>query len=227
MTTAISSAEMQKTPPFDFKNFENDVYNSALIIEVWRPNGIFTCTGVAVTKSIVLTAAHCLDGDVNIVQVIKSYRYQDTNKQYFEVEKYTLHEKYDKLTSNYLFDIAKIKLKNPLPSDIQIFPISRSKIIDENVSYFRAGYGGRNNQNTKTILTPTLRNLDVRNHFIELNEDDSQSGDSGGPVFIVSPNKGKLKVYAIHSTLSYGDKGNYSFNVLLGRLRYWIYDEAF
>lgn len=198
----------------DWSNF-----NSSLLIEVTRPTGTFTCTGVAINKNTILTAAHCLEGEILKVRISNEASYNVSGK-FFEIESFELHPEYDSHESNFRSDIAKIKLKNDLPADTKFFPIIKK---DSNLSgkIMRLGFGARGTQNIRTMVTPELRNVRPHEKILELNDMYSYSGDSGGPIFM--QNNGQMYLIAIHSTLSFGPEGKHSFNPLLSSHREWIH----
>lgn len=197
----------------DWNNF-----NSSLLIEVTRPTGVFTCTGVAINKDTILTAAHCLEGEILKIRVSTESQYNNDGK-FLEVESFDLHPDYNSKKSNYRSDIAKIKLAAELPKETMIYPIIK-KEGELNGKILRLGFGARGSSNIRTLVTPELKN--VRNHekILELNDMYSYSGDSGGPIFL--QNNGQMYLIAIHSTLSFGPEGKHSFNPLLSSHREWI-----
>ena len=193
-------------------------YNSSLLIEVKRPNGVFTCTGVAVSKEIILTAAHCLDGKVDRVRVFTQDHY-DPEQDFFDIKEFKLHPLYNSQSSRYKADLAKISLNKPLPPDIEIHSIYKGRKISGNI--LRFGFGARDKQNVRTVATPMLRNLNIEEEVIELNDEFSKSGDSGGPIFMQKGDD--ISLLAIHSTFSFGPEGNYSLNPLLAAYIPWIF----
>ncbi len=198
----------------DWNNF-----NSSLLIEVTRPTGIFTCTGVAVNKNTVLTAAHCLEGEILKVRISTEAVY-DKKGKFFEVDSFDLHPEYNSQESNYRSDLAKIKLKSELPVDTKFYPIIKkdSKLTG---TLMRLGFGARGTKNVRTLVNPEFKNIREIEKVLELNDMYSYSGDSGGPVFL--QNQGQMYLVAIHSTLSFGPEGKYSFNPLLSSHREWIH----
>lgn len=198
----------------DWNNF-----NSSLLIEVTKSDGVFTSTGVAINPTTILTAAHSLEGDVLKVRISNQPTY---NKDgfFWEVESFELHPDYDVEKSNYRCDIAKIKIKGELPSDTKFFPIIKNN-KKLNGKVLRLGFGARGSQNTRTLVNPSFKNLRLHEDVLELNDMYSYSGDSGGPVFI--QDRGEMYLVAIHSTFSFGPEGKYSFNPLLATHRAWIH----
>lgn len=197
----------------DWNNF-----NSSLLIEVTRATGVFTCTGVAIDKSTILTAAHCLEGEILKVRISTEATYNKHGK-FLEVASFDLHPNYDPKVSNYRYDIAKIKTQGELPNGTMIYPIIK-KDQKLNGKILRLGFGSRGQHNTRTLITPEFRKLRSQEKVLELNDIFSYSGDSGGPIFL--QNAGQMYLIAIHSTLSFGPEGKHSFNPLLSSHREWI-----
>jgi hypothetical protein len=83
------------------------------------------------------------------------------------------------------------------------------------------GYGKRNGDNIRTMVTPLLKRFDYSRNVLELYDEFSQSGDSGGPIFISIGEQ--LYLMGIHSTLSYGPQGTFSLNPVLEKNLTWIF----
>jgi V8-like Glu-specific endopeptidase len=197
----------------DWSNF-----NSTLLIEVTRPEGTFTCTGVAIKNDVVLTAAHCLEGSILKIRVFNQPTY-NPNAKAWTVQNFEIHPDYNKENSNFKSDIARIKLNEELPADTVIYPILKKK-NDLHGKILRLGYGARSQSNIRTLITPEFKSLRNQESVLELNDMYSFSGDSGGPIFI--QRDGQMYLVAIHSTLSHGPEGKFSFNPLLSTQREWI-----
>lgn len=204
----------QISPDIDWSNF-----NSTVVIEVTRPEGIFTSSGVAINRNTILTAAHSLEGTVLKVRVSPAGTY-NRNGKFILGESYEIHPEYNSAESNYNCDLAKITLASPLPEETNYYSVMKN---DRNISgnFVRIGYGARNEVNTRTMITPVFKNVSEPTKTLELHDMYSFSGDSGGPIFLQQ--KGQLYLVAIHSTLSYGPEGKYSFNPMLAAHRNWIY----
>jgi hypothetical protein len=197
----------------DWENF-----NSSLLIEVTRPNGVFTCTGVAVASHTLVTAAHCLEGEIKGVRVFTQAAY-DPKQKSLAIKEYTLHPTYNSKKSRFQADLAKITLQEKLPEFIKLCPIHKTTKIFGKL--YRFGFGERNKKNLRTVITPTLRRLDSAEGILELNDEYSRSGDSGGPIFL--RNGSEITLLAVHSTFSHGPEGNYSLNPLLSTYIPWIF----
>jgi secreted trypsin-like serine protease len=192
-------------------------FNSSLLIEVSRPNGVFTCTGVAITPQIILTAAHCLEGKILKVRVF-TQSYYDPNLDALKIKSFKLHPDYRPKRSRYDADLAKIFLEDKLPDSIFIPPLFTERIIRGDL--YRFGFGERKKKNLRTAVKPTLKEINYDERLIELNDRFSFSGDSGGPIYL--KRDGQLYLLAIHSTLSFGPEGKYSYNPLVGPYQKWI-----
>ncbi len=197
---------------------EWEQFNSSLLIEVTRDKGVFTCTGVAVSKELIITAAHCLEGNVKKVRIFTGRDYNPKANS-LEVKDFKVHPDYDPKKSAYRNDIARITLKEPLPAFVNLCPIFDKTIIEGDI--YRFGFGARDKKNIRTVITPKLRKVNLQEYVVELNDKFSRSGDSGGPVFLKKENQ--LFILAVHSTFSHGPEGDYSFNPLLGSYLSWIY----
>lgn len=209
-TTTLTHASTN----IDWSNF-----NSTVVIEVTRPEGVFTSTGVAINKDTILTAAHCLDGEILRVRVSPTSTYNPRGK-FIGIKTYELHPEYEPEESNYKNDLAKIRLSSPLPEGTNYYAVMKND-RDLSGNFVRIGYGARGEKNIRTLVTPIFKNVLEPQRVLELHDMYSYSGDSGGPVFLQQ--KGQVYLVAIHSTLSYGPEGKYSFNPLLTGHRSWIY----
>ena len=194
-------------------------FNSSLLIEVTRPHGVFTCTGVAVSPEIIVTAAHCLEGAVKSVRIFTQEKY-DPRQAALKIRNFSLHPNYHPELSRYQSDVAKIKLAEKLPSFIRIYPIMKGKNISGEI--YRFGFGARNDKNIRTVITPTLKYVNLKENVLELNDEFSRSGDSGGPIFL--KNGDEISLLAIHSTYSFGPLGNSSLNPILEGFTSWIFN---
>lgn len=193
-------------------------FNSSLVIEVTRPEGKFTCSGVAIKKDVVLTAAHCLEGKILKIKVFNSASY-NPNAKSWQAKTYEIHPEYNKEKSNFKADLARIKLASELPESTMIYPIIKNENNFKG-KLLRVGYGARTESNIRTLITPQFKAIQPESNVLELDDMYSYSGDSGGPIFI--QRDGQIYLVAIHSTLSYGPQGKFSYNPLVSSQKEWI-----
>ena len=197
----------------DWSNF-----NATLVLEVTRPEGVFTSTAVAISPDTIVTAAHSLDGKVLKVRVSQDAEYTSKGK-FIQVESFEIHPDYNPKVSNFQNDIAKIKLKKPLPANTMIYPLIKGPFsVDGN--FIRLGYGTREGKNIRTLITPSFRGMKNFQNTLELDDTFSFSGDSGGPVYLMR--NGQMYLVAIHSTYSFGPEGKFSYNPMLSTHRNWL-----
>ncbi len=135
---------MYKTKVFQKK------FNSAFILIITKSDKTtYVCSSVAYSKRTLITAAHCLDGAIKI-QVCK----QDTvttKNTYYNVKNFAVHKKYNPSASNYMYDIGKITLKEDLPKEINIYPLS--DLTNLETELYRGGFGERAGINTHTLIS--------------------------------------------------------------------------
>jgi hypothetical protein len=194
-------------------------FNSSLVIEVTRPNGVFTCTGVAISHDLIITAAHCLEGDIKGVRVFTQDRY-DPKAPFYEVSSFKIHPNYNSKNSRFISDLAKITLKQRLPDEIKTIPLYKGS--SPQGKFYRFGFGERNKRNVRTVITPKFRGINSTLNILELNDMFSYSGDSGGPIFLQEGSG--IYLIAIHSTLSFGPEGRFSYNPLLAPYEKWLFE---
>lgn len=199
-------------------NLDWSNFNATLILEVTRPEGVFTSTAVAIAPDLVITAAHCLDGQVLKVRLSQESEYNPKGK-FLAVETFDLHPEYNPSLSSFKNDIAKIKLKKPLADSTIIYPLIKGPHL-LNGSFIRLGFGARDGKNIRTLITPSYRGVRHLENTLELDDTYSYSGDSGGPIYLMR--NGQMHLIAIHSTYSFGPEGKFSFNPMLAIHRNWL-----
>lgn len=137
-----------------------------------------SCTGTLVTPRVVLTAAHCLDGDVASVRV-----WPGTGPEYV-AQSFAYYPGFDFGQSG--FDVGVVFLAEDLPRTPVSILTSRTARIGENAII--AGFGRDENSDTTALRAGSTKVSNVTTTYIEsLFAPPSSSicsGDSGGPIFL-------------------------------------------
>jgi V8-like Glu-specific endopeptidase len=208
-------------PMLGFTTSEDwEEFNSCVLIEVTRPYGVYTCTGVIVGPKLILTAGHCLEGKINQIRVFDQESY-DPKAPFKTVKNYSIHPDYNSSKSRYQSDIAKIELHEEFGRKIKIRSFYEETTLHGNI--YRFGYGERNKKNSRTVVTPFFKQLNKTDKILELFDQYSYSGDSGGPIYLQIGKE--IFLLGIHSTLSFGPQGKFSYNPLVNSFKSWIFQQ--
>jgi secreted trypsin-like serine protease len=174
---------------------------------------VIICSGTLIATDIVITAAHCIDGDRAEVQ----FRPQESASPLVISGRTLKHESYgDPYNEKFSFDLALIKLESPAPATMRPVPRAQKEEYQVGDTVILAGYGmitdpvtGQPQGNEKLLYQARTQikdifasgDQDLRDDYenwglITFRSKDGTSGacagDSGGPMFIKK--EGKLKV---------------------------------
>jgi secreted trypsin-like serine protease len=195
-------------------NLKSQEFLSCHRLRVLRPQGLALSSCVALSRHWILTAGHCVEGEIKNIELINASGPQLT----YQASEFYIHPGYNSSKSKYINDIALIKINSSLP-EMNIHLWDKS-FTDPRAAYFRLGFGQNSNQMIKTYVHPKFKKLNHVEKTIELFDSQSYAGDSGGPIYICEKNK--FYLMAIHSTFSWGPEGYFSYNPLLGPELDWI-----
>jgi secreted trypsin-like serine protease len=203
MITDIQNSHFPLTPLWE-------ELSGSLILETFRDNELFTSSCVAIDEYTLLTAAHSAI-DVDYAFVHLGLGYDQKYGERLKVSKFFIHPDYDQKKSNYLNDLAIIKLTSPLPFFVKTYSIAKLNSFEVE----RIGFGGRKGTNNRTWTHSKV--LFEEKRFLKLKDENSTIGDSGGPLFnrII----GEYQLVGIHSTLE-GTDTTYAVN--LSHYEDWI-----
>jgi len=119
------------------------------------------CGGSLISKSVVLTAAHCVAFDANVTVVIGRYNLtDDTVGDEIEVAEKVLHPNYDMARSED-YDIALIFLARPAPADLGIVQVNADgsvPVAGTDLTYL--GWGEVDSDDSTLNVSETLREVD-------------------------------------------------------------------
>ena len=175
--------------------------NDAVLIKSLVSNGnTGFCSGVLISRRRLLTAAHCLDQNSNFQ--IKVSLPAATGEVWMNAMNPVKDPRYNVNISKYNYDVGTLDLQTPLPlnSGIHFKPLCRFAHLHEVAE--RVGYGGRQNQNLKTIIPLTLSKVAPTRLSLIAIDPESVPGDSGGPIYATE--YGHACLLATHSTLQTG-----------------------
>ncbi|MEQ1722657.1 MAG: trypsin-like serine protease [Pseudobdellovibrio sp.] len=161
------------------------------------------CTATAIRKNVILTAAHCIGGgvDVTFAAFYSSLSCESGYNKYEhrqKVSKIYIHEEYrasapaDQMTG----DIALVILQGEIPSGYEMFDIANPSLIDNQSDMYLYGYGRiRSGEDSgagagmlrKTSLDSSAYSIDLVNKKVKVDQSNGTGicqGDSGGPAFV-------------------------------------------
>lgn len=211
--------------------------DNVFVIELRDKNGKFSslCTGVAIHPRILLTAAHCIEDNRDeggSWVIYKGSTYDKPRaRAYRKAVDSGIHPDYNPDETYYEYDIGYLVLNRPLPRKLH-YPIIPSYVpqLRKNEKLLRVGYGQRRRRNRMARAWPKFERFlkdQGYPHVMRLKDDNSYGGDSGGPLFLDSP-EGML-LLAVHSTVEAGQSSQASDRIyapLVTPALDWITEET-
>ena len=210
--------------PIYFGTPDTDPEHDAVVAIAFASDSTYFCTGTLIRRSVVLTAAHCLE-DLTPEDLVVFFG-DDANVgqgDYRDVSELLSHPKYD--PDELSADIALISLAEKAPKDISPIPYLPKKrrltSDDQGLDVVFAGFGLTETMDegvklradgTITLVCddePCVSGLVVPKSFYFAMENGGPCvGDSGGPTFVVR--EGREYVAGV---TSYGDPGCTEYGV--------------
>jgi secreted trypsin-like serine protease len=187
----------------EYPEFENAV----LIKSVLTNGNVGFCSGVVLNPTTVLTAAHCIDRNTqHRIQIVKKFFIQWTYAVQPAMKSSSYHPELSKSDA----DIGILTFTKPLP--FMSIPLCQKTHANETL--YRVGFGGRNGKNLKNTFEIQAKSI-TDNGAQKALDEQSVSGDSGGPVFAVEGTRACL--YAIHSSLGLELSPKVTYNPIIRR----------
>lgn len=154
------------------------------------------CSGVLISSSLVLTAAHCV-ADVKFGQQVAAFVDigEDTAPHAYLVESFDLHPDFCPDCERDWFDFAALRLRDPVEEDVGPFPSlitaqrEWSALVAVGSSVTVVGFGepqgGR--RRVRRSVEVSIDALSPRGHDVSfLGGPGTCEGDSGAPLFVLS-----------------------------------------
>ena len=197
------------------------------------------CSASAISKRILLTAAHCVDkwepSEVNAVLSLNPFKKGSFNeKDWIKVEKIKIHENY-RTTPTVENDFALIRLAKDLDDD-RISKLATSDQNYENMELVTIGYGrtqvsgsDRSSESAESILYYLLKPFEffeINDPTIIINQTDETgicSGDSGSPGFIFNKKTKEFIILGVASYVTHPENTSTESNVAEPCHGYGIY----
>ncbi|KAL7056852.1 hypothetical protein AAHC03_019168 [Spirometra sp. Aus1] len=224
------------------------------------------CGGTLISRSVVVTSAHCVaslvgcsdsafgkvvqiadqpDNRLHVLTGAHDYTKADTSRQLRLVGQAVVHPNYSEGAVDSGYDIALLKLREPVPQDAQVqpicFPSKNVELKRGSIGYF-TGWGGLYTEwsTDKLVYPKALREAEVKMEFaesctrlpesngcIEAKGMNPCHGDSGGGLFC--PSEDIDNGWFLCGIIDDGAKdckGEYAIVVKIAMVHTWIKDTA-
>lgn len=167
-------------------------------------NETFYCTGTAISKRVIVTAAHC----VYLTRNLRVY-WKDTirgrdlrwrrlrDNRSIRVLRSEISDDYNTMRSDYRGDIALLFLLEDLPPEVNIANLAGiEQSIDSNL-IVRFGYGKRGIRSRLVESAGEFQEI-TSEGALKFFDENSVRGDSGGPLFMQASD-GQWYIAGVHS----------------------------
>lgn len=188
-----------------------DRHQATALIETLSPGDEGLCTGTFIRPHVVLTAAHCLEGNNMKPNLIKVSAMVDGNVKTSKAKKFKIHPKYNGETAN-PFDAAVIHLKKKIGSQtMELAPNPPSKGQKVTVIGFGLTFANDVNSNPddlrhigeNKVHQVTPQHILLQSKKLGKKTAGIGQGDSGGPLIT---SEGKIAGIASASRAAIGNR---------------------
>jgi hypothetical protein len=187
---------------------------------------VFTCSGIALNRWLVLTAAHCADHATSL-RVTFDFLYDRSRKTFIDVEPTPqIYVGYHPQQSLFQHDIAILKLAQPAPARLNYprflpidFEIPHGSMLE------RIGSGGRFRPDGAEENRNTWQDAAVEYNadgVLLLKDALSVEGDSGGPIYYRDPKNNQVYLVGLHSTQIIQNGSTYAAGVKIADYASWL-----
>lgn len=218
---------------------QNRLAQEALLLLINRPDKQSSCTAVALTPTVLLTAAHCVydTQPFQVKAIFPSLKKQNAMETAHTVlvSRISIHKDYDG-TPQKKADLALLKLTSPIPSGYQTMDLynGTSPLSSDDVILLGFGITDETKQDSLVLRTTQKSfksDVVIKNEIIGFNQKNKSGGfcrgDSGAPVYVTVG--GVHKLIGINS-FSVGMSPNTechtaSFAMYIPYFKHWIVEE--
>lgn len=189
-----------------------DLNKSPIVqLELYIGNrSVSNCSGTAVTKRAIITAAHCLDGRITSIKAL-------TEGSEYESTEFYAHPNYGLTKDTEINDVAVILLNEDIDTDI--FPPIKDISLTARELGIIAGYGYDEYFNAGELIAAPILIESFTNKAISIRYSNNNdfgntcSGDSGGPLLIKRDNEWRLvgvTSNGVNTNCGAGDLSNFA-----------------
>lgn len=173
------------------------IAKSVVAVVSQKGDGQSLCTGTLLGQDIVLTAAHCVDGEPQHLKIVFNLNiHQATEENVRLADAYVQNERWSRPTAEGRGDLALIHFEGGIPAGFRAVKLAPKTFkVEKGMPVLFAGYGVTNGQRergagqlreTETAVVGDYSSTEVltdgRKHGVCF-------GDSGGPAFVVQDSK--------------------------------------
>jgi hypothetical protein len=193
-------------------------FRSVILLRSLRGDSVYFCGSVAIAPRVLLTAAHCLDGATR-TQAFPNSPFDPASQDFLVAQESRIHPDYDRAVSLFESDLGLVRLPKDLPPGVELMKLSDSSAPSPGARVERIGLGATGPSGISMRWTnPVVAALSVDGGVLTLDDEYPYPGDSGGPIFLRTPEA--LELIAVHST--YDPNSGQTHDPYLAHYRAWI-----
>lgn len=207
---------------------KEEISKSIVAVLFQRAEGQGLCTGTLISNDLVLTAAHCVDGNPQQIAIVFAPKVQGVNaSQFIRGDIFTQNNLWKHPTQKGHGDLALIHFNGAIPNGYQPTNLADKKLdLPQGTKVLLAGYGVTDGtrESGSGVLRETNTTVVGENSPTEIVTDGRQTsvcfGDSGGPGFVQIKNE--FVQWGVASSVSNHECNGYSVHTGVMAFRSWI-----